>query len=116
VFLTEVYRVKATYPLQKYPLGTWTPHGGLCWPKTSFYQRRDNLQGLVLRTAFLKVCVYVCSLVHSSTKHCYLRNYFSVIYLSFVNIICPMIKTCYVFLKFLVRIPTETCHSCLLLE
>jgi hypothetical protein len=57
VILTEVYRVNSTYPLQTYPFGTWTSHGGLSWPNISFYQRRDNLQGLVLKTVFLKVCM-----------------------------------------------------------
>jgi hypothetical protein len=55
--LTEVYRVNSTLPLQTYPFGTWNSHGGLTSPKISFYQRRDNLKGLVLRTAFLKVCM-----------------------------------------------------------
>jgi hypothetical protein len=83
VVLTEVYQVKATHPLQTYPFGTWTSHGGLSWPNISFYQRRDNLQGLVLRTAFLKVCMSV----RSCTKQSYVPYYSSVIYLSFVNIL-----------------------------
>jgi hypothetical protein len=55
VVLTEHYRVKPSHPLQTYPFGSWTSHGGLSCPNVSFYQRRDNLQGLVLKTAFLKV-------------------------------------------------------------
>jgi hypothetical protein len=56
VVLSEIYRVNSSYALQTYPFGAWTRHGDLSCPNVSLYQRRDNLQGLVLRTAFLKVC------------------------------------------------------------
>jgi hypothetical protein len=51
VILTEVYRVRPTLPLQTYRFGNWTPDGGLTWPSQGFYQRRNNLQGIVLRVA-----------------------------------------------------------------
>ncbi|XP_021923397.1 probable glutamate receptor isoform X5 [Zootermopsis nevadensis] len=50
VGLTEVYRVSPTLPLQTYRFGNWTPDGGLTWPSRGFYHRRNNLQGLTLKT------------------------------------------------------------------
>jgi hypothetical protein len=58
VVLTEVYRVSPTLPLQTYCFGNWTPHGGLTWPSQGFYQRRNNLQGLTLKTGFRIVGLY----------------------------------------------------------
>jgi len=55
--LTEVYRVRPSSPLQKYHFGTWSAVDGLFCTDKSLYQRRDNLQGLALKTAFLKVSV-----------------------------------------------------------
>jgi hypothetical protein len=55
--LTEVYRVTPSYPLQKYRFGTWSAADGLFCTDKGFYQRRENLQGLPLKTAFLKVSV-----------------------------------------------------------
>ena len=55
--LTEVYRVSPSFPLQKYRFGTWSAGGGLICTDKSFYHRRGNLQGLALKTAFLKVSV-----------------------------------------------------------
>jgi hypothetical protein len=59
VILTEVYRVSPSFPLQKYRFGTWSAGDGLFCTDKGFYQRRDNLQGLALSTAFLKVSVLV---------------------------------------------------------
>jgi hypothetical protein len=58
VGLIEVYRVGPTLPLQTYRFGNWTPGGGLTWPSGGFYHRRNNLQGLVLRTAVIDVMFY----------------------------------------------------------
>jgi hypothetical protein len=55
--LTEVYRVSPSFPLQKYRFGTWSAGGGLICTDDGFYQRRDNLKELALKTAFLKVSV-----------------------------------------------------------
>jgi hypothetical protein len=53
VYLTEVYRVRASLPLQTYRFGHWTVHGGLiCAP---VHQRRNRLNGAVLKTAVKKV-------------------------------------------------------------
>jgi hypothetical protein len=54
--LTEVYRVSPSLPLQTYRFGNWTPGGGLTWPSRGFYQRRNNLQGITLKTGFKFVC------------------------------------------------------------
>jgi hypothetical protein len=61
MLLTEVYRVKATLPLLTNIFGTWTSPGGLTWPNMTFYQRRDNLRGIALRTGFVKVSMLACS-------------------------------------------------------
>lgn len=53
----EVYRVGTGRPIQTYWFGNWTPNGGLAWPKLAFYQRRNNLQGLVLKTTVREVRV-----------------------------------------------------------
>jgi hypothetical protein len=55
VLLTEVYRVESALPLQTRLFGTWTSSGGLTWPNISLYQRRYNLQGITLKSAFVKV-------------------------------------------------------------
>jgi len=55
VALTEVYRTSSDHPLLKYHFGKWTPHGGLTWPLASLYQRRNNLQGITLKTGYIEV-------------------------------------------------------------
>jgi hypothetical protein len=51
VVLTEVYHVSPTLPLQTYRFGNWTAGGGLTWTSQDLYNRRNNLQGIVLRVA-----------------------------------------------------------------
>lgn len=53
--LTEVYRVSSTLPLQTYPFGNWVPSSGLVGPELGFYQRRNNLQKLALKTTVRQV-------------------------------------------------------------
>lgn len=60
--LTEVYRVRPSFPLQKYPFCIWSAGDGLFCTDKGFYQRRDNLQGIALKTGFLKVSVLAYSL------------------------------------------------------
>jgi len=55
VNLTEVYRMSSDHPLQKYRFGNWTPHGGLISPLDSLSQRRNNLQGIALKTGYIEV-------------------------------------------------------------
>jgi hypothetical protein len=59
VGLTEVYRVGPTLTLQTYCFGNWTPGGGLTWPSLKLYQRRNNLQGLVLKIGAASVSIVV---------------------------------------------------------
>ena len=66
--LTEVYRVTPSFTLQKYPLGTWSQRHGLNFTNISFYQRRDNFQGIALKTAFLKVSIFTSSFTNTSYK------------------------------------------------
>jgi hypothetical protein len=55
ITLTEVYRMSADHPLQKYRFGNWTPHGGLASPLVSLYRRRDNLQKIKLKAGYIEV-------------------------------------------------------------
>jgi hypothetical protein len=55
--LAEVYHVGTGRAIQTYWFGNWTPNSGLTWPKLGFYQRRNNLQGLVLKTTVRAVRV-----------------------------------------------------------
>ena len=55
VEILEVYRVKAKLPLQIYRFGNWSPEGGLDLSVASFYDRRNNLQGVDLLTGARKV-------------------------------------------------------------
>ncbi|KAJ4428309.1 hypothetical protein ANN_24328, partial [Periplaneta americana] len=57
VQLTEVYRVSPTMALQQSFFGNWTPIDGLWTTSLSFYERRNNLQGLTLKTAYYHVCL-----------------------------------------------------------
>jgi hypothetical protein len=56
ITLTEVYRISSDLPLVTYHFGNWTSKGGLTWPNVGFYQRRNNLQGLKLKTGYIEVC------------------------------------------------------------
>jgi hypothetical protein len=55
VILTEVYRVADMLPLQTYPFGHWSERGGLASVSVGIYQRRNSLQGAILKTAVKKV-------------------------------------------------------------
>jgi hypothetical protein len=59
VVLTEVYRVSPTLPLQTYRFGNWTAGGGLTWPTQGLYRRRNNLQGLTLKTGTTDVSMWL---------------------------------------------------------
>lgn len=61
VILTEVYRVSSSLPLQTYRFARWTRSEGLNSASVGFYQRRNGLQGAVLKTAIKNVSVS-CSL------------------------------------------------------
>ncbi|KDR16870.1 hypothetical protein L798_08612 [Zootermopsis nevadensis] len=76
--LTEVYRVKSALPLQTRFFGTWTSRDGLTWPNLSLYQRRDSLQGIALKTAFLRVSIYSRLILYSRMIHYSTHNYFHV--------------------------------------
>lgn len=62
IVLKEVYRVSPAHPLQTYHFGNWTVDGGLIGPAVGLYNRRNNLQGLVLKTATVQVRKTVTSL------------------------------------------------------
>ncbi|KAJ9584266.1 hypothetical protein L9F63_021388, partial [Diploptera punctata] len=52
VVLTEVYRVGPTLPLHSYQFGNWSHEGGLTWTENEFYERRNSLYGLVIKTGY----------------------------------------------------------------
>jgi hypothetical protein len=52
--LTEVYRASPAHPLQTCLFGNWTAEGGLIGPTLGFYERRKNLQGLLLKTGTIQ--------------------------------------------------------------
>jgi hypothetical protein len=55
IVLTEVYRVSHAYPLQTYHFGNWTAVRTLISPTVGFSKRRNDLQGLVLKTGTINV-------------------------------------------------------------
>jgi hypothetical protein len=50
VVLAEVYRINASFPIHIHHFGIWTSISGATLSTVSFYQRRNNLQGLLLKT------------------------------------------------------------------
>lgn len=61
IILTEVYRVSPTHSLQTHLFGNWTAERGLSISTSGFYKRRNNLQGLVLRTGTVQVRTLLCN-------------------------------------------------------
>lgn len=59
VFLTEVYRINASFPIHTHHFGIWTTSSGPSLPTISFYQRRNNLQGLLFKTICPEVGQFV---------------------------------------------------------
>jgi hypothetical protein len=55
VQLTEVYRVRNGYPLQKYEFGTIGARNVLNTTNVDFYERRSNLQGLTMEALTIHV-------------------------------------------------------------
>jgi hypothetical protein len=54
VVLTEVYRIAPALPLQTHTVAEWNM-GNVSWPRYSLYQRRSDLQGLVIKTGTIHV-------------------------------------------------------------
>jgi hypothetical protein len=59
VVLTEVYRVSPSLPLQTYRFCNWSANSGLTCSSVGLYQRRGNLEGLVLITSIKAVSLSV---------------------------------------------------------
>jgi len=56
VTLTEVYRVRATLPLQQHRVANWSSVSGIKWTTAHLYDRRD-LQGITIKCVFVpEVC------------------------------------------------------------
>jgi hypothetical protein len=58
VQLTEVYRVRKGYPLQKYEFGTVSARNLLNTANVDFYKRRSNLQGLTMEAVTIHVSLF----------------------------------------------------------
>lgn len=54
VSVTVVYHVHPTRPLQMYHVANWSYGSGLSWYTIPFHHRRRNLQGIVLKGAFIE--------------------------------------------------------------
>ncbi|KAJ9574389.1 hypothetical protein L9F63_012947 [Diploptera punctata] len=50
IVLTEVYRVSSTSSLHTHHFGNWNLHDGFSHTNDTFYQRRSNLHGFVIKT------------------------------------------------------------------
>jgi hypothetical protein len=51
--ITELYRVHSTRGLQMHRVGNWSSVSGLTWTNIPFYYRRRDLQGIMLKGAFI---------------------------------------------------------------
>lgn len=75
VRLTEVYRVRGSYPLQEHAFGTVSGRDNLLSATNiNFYSRRNNLQGLILQAATTEVSLsqfrhYPLPTIHCSLTH-----------------------------------------------
>jgi hypothetical protein len=56
VNLIEVYRISAAHPLETCRFGNWTSHSYLTGHVIGRCKRRNNLQGLNLKTGYIEVC------------------------------------------------------------
>jgi hypothetical protein len=58
--ITDVYHVHHTRALQMYALGNWSSGSGLTWINIPMYHRRRDLQGIILKGAFIQDVFYLC--------------------------------------------------------
>ncbi|KAJ9585863.1 hypothetical protein L9F63_020505, partial [Diploptera punctata] len=54
VYVTEVYRIHPTFPLEIHGIGNWSISDGLHWISSPFYKRRGNLKGLEFKGIITK--------------------------------------------------------------
>lgn len=52
-WITEVYHIDGTIPLQTNRIGNWSSQTGIVWTNSSHVQRRDNLHGAVIKSGFI---------------------------------------------------------------
>jgi hypothetical protein len=65
--ITELYHVHRTRALQVYNLGNWSSGTGLNWTNVPLYRRRRDLQGIILKGAFIPdVFLYPLTLILST--------------------------------------------------
>jgi hypothetical protein len=51
--ITELYHVHPTRGLQMHRVGNWSSGNGLTWTNIPFHNRRRDLQGIMLKGAFV---------------------------------------------------------------
>jgi hypothetical protein len=56
ISLIKLYRLSSAHPLEKCRFGNWTSHNNLTRLVIGRCKKRDNLQGLKLKTGYLEVC------------------------------------------------------------
>jgi hypothetical protein len=52
-WITEVYHIDRTLPLQMNRIGNWSSPTGIAWTNRSLVQRRGNLHGAVIKSGFI---------------------------------------------------------------
>jgi hypothetical protein len=55
VIISEVYRLDRDLPLSRIYLGTWRQDVGITLTNISFFERRNDLQGIVMKVASMTV-------------------------------------------------------------
>jgi hypothetical protein len=56
ISLIELYRVSSAHPLETCRFGNWTSHSNIIRHIIGRCKRRNNLQGLKLKTGYIEVC------------------------------------------------------------
>jgi hypothetical protein len=51
--ITELYHIHPARALQMYTIGNWSSGSGLTWINIPLYHRRRDLQGIILKGAFI---------------------------------------------------------------
>jgi hypothetical protein len=72
--IQDVFHVHPTRALQTYTLGNWSSGSGLTWINIPMYHRRRDLQGIILKGAFIPD-VFPLSLSLSTYIHIHIYIY-----------------------------------------
>ncbi|XP_023702978.1 uncharacterized protein LOC111862097 isoform X4 [Cryptotermes secundus] len=83
VQLTEVYRVRNGYPLQKYEFGTVSARYVLKTTNVDYYERRSNLQGLIMEALTIHDLPYVSLSSNPDGSHNMTGGFFGLVWKDF---------------------------------